>query len=175
MKQSIGGAHLSSPHHTQTHPGICCHDETWAGWLTATLYRGYLTCALLGKAVRCRTASVCALIVSTLYAERLRRHGWNEGSLCALVLRLCEGCLLQGSTACCRWTRWREGWEVVLGGGRRNCQANCRLWQLKRRRHRHHGNPTAKSLRSGCCVATATSVAICIWRATLTVWHLTLE
>lgn len=21
-----GGAHLSSPHHTQTHPGICCHD-----------------------------------------------------------------------------------------------------------------------------------------------------
>lgn len=131
-------------------------------WLAATATAQHLSVHL--------SSAQC----NTLYTERLRWHGWNEGSLCALVLRLCEGCLLQGSTAHCRWTHWREGWEV-LGGGRRNCQANCRLWQLKGRRQRHHGNATVKSLRSGCCVAMATRVVICIWRVTFTVRHLDLK
>lgn len=172
----------SSPQFTSSHPNTSWHLLPWlnTGMLIScnTLQRLFKV-EMLGKAVtdaaQHQPAHWYPAQWSTLYAERLRRHRWNEGSLCALVLRLREGCLLQGSTARCRWTHWREGWEVVLGGGRRDCQANCRLWQLKRRRHRRHGNLTVKSLRSGCCVATAASVVICIWRVTSTVWHLGLE
>lgn len=125
------------------------------------------------------TAPLCVISVwiqcSTLYAERLRRHGRNEDSLCALVLHFCMCRLLRGSATRCRWVQWRGGWEAVLGGERRSCLANCRLWQLRRRRHCRHGNLTEKSLRSGCCLAATASVVICVWRVTSIVQHLNLE
>lgn len=124
---------------------------------------------------QCPSVTVSTLC-STLYVERLRRHGRNEGSLCALVLHLCMCRLLRGSGARCRWAQ-RRGSEGGLGGERRSCLANCRPWRLKRRRHCRHGNPTEKSLRSGCCLAAATAVTevICVWRVTSIVRHLNLE
>lgn len=113
---------------------------------------------------------------STLYAEWLRCHGWNEGSLCALVLHLCMWRLLWGSATSCRWAQWK-GWGQGVWGGRRSWLPNCRPWRLKRRRHCRHGNLTEKSLRSGCCLAAAAAATevVCVWRVTSTVQHLNLE
>lgn len=127
------------------------------------------------------TAPVCDCVsvqCSTLYAECLRRHRWNEDSLCALVLHLCMCRLLRGSAARCRWAQRKGGRDAGLGGERRrSCLANCRRWWLAKRRRRHcrHGNLTEKSLRSGCCLAAAATEVICVWRVTSIVQHLNLE
>lgn len=124
------------------------------------------------------TVPVCVTVSvqrSTLYAEWPRRHGRNEDSLCALVLHFCMCRLLRGLASRCRWAQWRWGGGAVLGGERRSCLANCRLWQLRRRRRCNHGNLTEKSLRSGCCLAASASMVVCVRRITSSVQHLNLE
>ena len=113
---------------------------------------------------------------STLYAEWLRCHGWNEGSLCALVRHHCICRLLRGSAIRCKGAQTR-GWKERLWGGRGSCLANCHPWRLERRRHCRHGNLTEKSLRSGCCLASAATATkdIYDWQITSTGQHLNLE
>lgn len=124
-----------------------------------------------------RRSVIVSMQWRTLYAKRLRRHGWNEGSLCAVLLHLSICRRVGESAPRCRWAQ-RKGWEGGLGGKKRSCLANCRLWRLKRR-HCHHGNRAEKSLRSGCCLALAAAAAASevayVWRVTSSVQHLNLE
>lgn len=117
----------------------------------------------------------------TLYEQRLRRHGRNQGSFCGPVLHVCLCRLLLVPTALCKWTRRCGGWKWALRGGGRSHMSKCRsrflrgrkgMQRKRRRRNRRHGNLTGKTLCPWCCLLATSHMVIQGHRVTISIQHL---